>query len=88
MKQLYWWPGIDRDMERVVRDCLKCHRSDKTQSVLHPPLHTIPCANMPWERIAMDIAGPILDKGIQKYIIMVVDYFTKWAEIEIVEKAD
>ena len=35
----------------------------------------------PWQRIALDFYGPLplTDKG-EKYILVVMDYFTKWVE--------
>jgi transposase InsO family protein len=54
-RQHCWWPGVDRDMERLVRGCPSCqqvHASPKAE------FHSWPAAASPWERIHLDFAGP------------------------------
>ena len=31
MRVEYWWPGLDRDVERSIHECAECFRSDKSQ---------------------------------------------------------
>ena len=76
----FYWPGQRRDIERWCAACETC----ATRKA--PP--TKPRAAMqadlpsgPFERVAMDILGPlpITTRG-NKYILVVGDYFTKWLE--------
>ncbi|KAJ1152142.1 hypothetical protein NDU88_004919 [Pleurodeles waltl] len=30
MKNMYWWPGLDVEVERLVRECVMCENADKT----------------------------------------------------------
>ena len=54
-----WWPGIDSDIEVMVRQCVTCqaHQS-KPASTVHPWDY----ASEPWERLHIDHAGPM--KGL------------------------
>lgn len=36
-----WWPGIDRDIEALVKDCSACLVSGKTGSQAPPPLQPL-----------------------------------------------
>ncbi|XP_031332218.1 uncharacterized protein K02A2.6-like [Photinus pyralis] len=71
-----WWPGLDQDIEKIVKECKKC------QEVGHAPprapIHPWEWASDPWSRIHVDHAGPI--KG-QNFLI-VVDSYSKWLEVK------
>ena len=76
-----WWPGIDSDIEVMVRQCGTCqaHQS-KPASTVHPWDY----ASEPWERLHIDHAGPMHGEN---YLI-VVDSFSKWLEVERVKSTD
>ena len=66
-----WWPGLDRDMEKVARSCLSC------QAVKHvAPLHPWMWPNYPWQRVH-DFVGPFQGK----MFLLAVDAHSKWGEI-------
>ena len=79
MKELarsyFWWPGLDKDLEGLVRSCPKCleHRAMPPKAEIHPwdwPKH-------PWHRLHLDYAGPIKSK----FYLILVDAHSKWVEI-------
>jgi hypothetical protein len=70
-----WWPGIDKDIEQVVRSCDGCQQVQKTPA--SAPLHPWEWPATPWERIHIDFAGPYVN---YMYLI-VVDACSKWPEI-------
>ena len=70
-----WWPGLDRELESLVRNCPQCleRRHMPTKAELHPwewPSH-------PWHRLHLDFAGPVKNK----YFLVLVDAHSKWVEI-------
>ena len=73
-----WWPGIDGDLEERVRCCETCQRNQPRPASAPP--HPWERTKAPWERIHIDHAGPIDGK----YILIVVDSYSKWAEAELV----
>lgn len=78
---------MDNQIERHVRECMQCHNADKSQSLLQPPLGKIDNPMNPWEEVSIDILGPVLDtQGIQKYVAVLVDRYSKWPEIDVQEE--
>ncbi|BET03418.1 Hypothetical protein NTJ_16236 [Nesidiocoris tenuis] len=85
MKQLarkhVFWPGIDKQIERVVRGCEECAlvRSDPPKAPNHP--WDEPSDN--WERLQIDYAGPF--QGHHFLVCEVAK--SKWAEVEPIRES-
>ena len=62
-----WWPGLDKDLEKLAKSCLSC----QTVKQIHLLLHFI------FGRIHIDFAGSFLGK----MYFLVVDVHSKWAEV-------
>ena len=79
MKQLarnyVWWPGLDGDIEAMVRLCEACQKNQAMpkKSIPHPWIRT----TSPWERLHIDYAGPF---GGNMWMI-VIDSYSKWIEV-------
>ena len=69
-----WWPGIDEDIENVVRMCALC--TEFQNSPKKVPLLLWPWATSPWERIHVDF----LEVKGQNFLL-VVDSYSKWLEV-------
>ena len=62
-----------------TQSCDTCQRIKKAP-VQKAPLHPLPLVKH-FERVYMDILGPLpAAKGKSKYILLIVDSFTKWPE--------
>ena len=70
-----WWPGLDKNIEDMVKVCTKCQSVEETPPLA--PLHPCTWPSRPWERIHVDFAGPFLGK---MYFI-IVDAHSKWPEV-------
>ncbi|XP_048255087.1 uncharacterized protein LOC125381692 [Haliotis rufescens] len=81
MSQFYW-PGIMGDVRRHVLSCDICQRTTPKGKVRRIPLGQMPLIEVPFERIAVDLIGPlypVTDKG-NRYLLTVVDYATRYPE--------
>ena len=56
-QETVWWPGIDQNIEEMVRACVACVRSGKPLQPKPVPLHPIPRPTKPWEKIQIDVVG-------------------------------
>ncbi|GJR80593.1 reverse transcriptase domain-containing protein [Tanacetum coccineum] len=76
----YYWPSMHRDAREMIRACDDCQA--------HASVPRLPKADMisvtsawPFMKWGMDIVGPLPEgPGRVKYLIVAIDYFTKWME--------
>uniref|UniRef100_A0AC34F952 RNA-directed DNA polymerase n=2 Tax=Panagrolaimus sp. ES5 TaxID=591445 RepID=A0AC34F952_9BILA len=77
LKNKYYWVNMGNDVADWTKACMQCfahksHRRDR------PPLHPFK-TDLPMQIVGMDIAEmPISEKGY-RYMLVIVDHFTKYA---------
>jgi len=78
----FHWPGISGDVSRFCRSCDVCQRMSPKRVETRAPLGTMPLMNEPFERVSIDLIGPINPVSNQgnKYILTVVDFATRYPE--------
>ena len=85
IKARYYWPQYYEDIKRYVESCDACQRRgrSKKNNLLHPiPVHS------PFYQIGIDFVGPLpRTRRGKKYIIVAMDYLTKWPEARAVSEA-
>ncbi|XP_059056153.1 uncharacterized protein K02A2.6-like [Achroia grisella] len=73
-RDVMFWPGMSRDVERAVRRCAACveraHRPPREPLVPH----NIP--DLPWAKVGSD-----LFQCGKKYFLLLVDYFSNFIEV-------
>ncbi|GAU24562.1 hypothetical protein TSUD_149030 [Trifolium subterraneum] len=78
----YFWPTLFQDASRYVRSCDECQ---KHADIHHAPGEQLQSIMSPWPFYmwGVDIVGPFsTSQGQVKFLIVAVDYFTKWIEAE------
>ncbi|KAG1941111.1 interleukin-1 receptor accessory protein-like 1-A [Pimephales promelas] len=79
VKDRFYWPGWFEDVKKWCRECTEC-ASRKSSGNVRAPLQPS-FASRPFERVALDILGPLPVTGEKnKYILVIGDYFSKWTE--------
>nr|CAD2180044.1 unnamed protein product [Meloidogyne enterolobii] len=75
-KEHVYWPGIGKEIEKLVHQCEQCQGASKTpaKTLLTPWL----APNDVFERVHVDFAGPCSDG--YTYLLF-VDAFSKWPEV-------
>ena len=76
----FYWPGIRKAVEDFCRCCEACQKTSP-RPVQRNPLIPLPIIGTPFDRIAMDIVGPLpkSSRG-HKYILVIMDYATRFPE--------
>nr|VZI10430.1 unnamed protein product [Spirometra erinaceieuropaei] len=74
-RSFVYWPGIDGDIDDLVRRCSRCQQAAKMPP-RQPPVPWEP-SERPWSRVHIDFAGPL--NGVS-YLIL-VDAYSKWPDI-------
>ena len=88
VKQRFYWPGYESDIEMYIKECRQCQQRNPQQSHQHAPLGTI-TASYPFEKISWDLMGPLPTTATgNKYILVVTDIFSKWTEAFPVSSTD
>ena len=82
LRQGYYRPTILKDTTDLVKKCRICQEQAKISRLPSEPLTSI-TSPWPFQQWGLDILGPLpIGKGQCKFVIIVLDYFTKWAEAE------
>lgn len=79
LQQRYYWPGMRSDISNWLESCTECQLSaSNRKSVATEPLHPLSVAP-PFFRWGVDFIGPLpTSKNGNKYILVAIDYTTKW----------
>ena len=74
LRMRFFWPGLDHEVEDMVSRCPLCVIN---QPLIHDsPLHTSELPDKVWQKVSMDIFGPINGQ----YLLTMMDYFSSWPE--------
>jgi transposase InsO family protein len=88
IKLNYFWPNMDRDVERYVRQCKSCA---KFKGGRHPtaPLGELPETTSPFEMTSIDICGPYPEtKKGNRYLLTFIDHFSRYPEAIPIPRQD
>ncbi|GJT27322.1 reverse transcriptase domain-containing protein [Tanacetum coccineum] len=84
MRSRYYWPTMHRDARETIRKCKDCQIHRPVPREPQQPLTPI-TAPWPFYKWGIDIAGPFPEgPGKVKFLIVAIDYFTKWIEAKVV----
>ena len=72
-----WWPGLDKEVEQLVKACQACQAVKKAPPTA--PLHPWVWPSKPWQRIHLDFAGPFQNS----MFLVAVDAYSKWPEVRM-----
>lgn len=78
----YYWPRVFIDVTSCVQ---KCPSYQIHAPIRRVPQHEMIALSSPWPfaQWGVDLVGPLpIAPGSFKFLIVAVDYFTKWAEAE------
>ena len=70
-----WWPGIDKEIEDLVRHCPE--RQSVQSSTPVSPLLPIRWPTHPWAQVHVDLAGPFMGR----MFLILIDAHSKWMEV-------
>ncbi|XP_016199528.1 uncharacterized protein LOC107640527 [Arachis ipaensis] len=82
IKAGYYWPTMMSDAREFVKKCRKCQENSNFHKA--PPEElSLMMAPRPFARWGLNLLGPFPPgPGQVKYLIVAIDYYTKWVEAE------
>ncbi|MGL5706847.1 MAG: reverse transcriptase domain-containing protein [Aeromonas sp.] len=87
-RERFWWPNLRQDIAAICNSCDDCLQIKLPLAYNRAPLQPI-VTGYPNQLVAADIMGPFppTPRG-NRYILVLVDHFTKWAEAIPLTNAD
>ena len=78
----FFWPGLQQDVKLHCLSCDLCHKTFLKCKVTRVPLEKMPLIETPFERVAVDLVGPIqpVSDSKNRYILTLMDYATRYPE--------
>lgn len=84
----YFWNGMYRTINRYIRTCRLCQTKKSRTTRTPGPLQSITPPDTPFKKIGIDFLGPFpLSANNNRWVIVAVDYLTRYAETTSVPKA-
>ncbi|XP_073153413.1 uncharacterized protein [Henckelia pumila] len=82
----FFWPTMPKDSADLVNSCYNCQRHANLQWRPAEYMKAVVAA-CPFDQWGMDIVGPFpVSIGQRKFLLVAVDYFSKWVEVEPLAK--
>ena len=79
IRKRYFWPEMNKELSELARHCLQCQRQ-KVQRHTRSPIENIPIPRGRFDHVHIDIVGPLPPSNDYRYILTLVDRFTRWPE--------
>nr|GEY99872.1 reverse transcriptase domain-containing protein [Tanacetum cinerariifolium] len=83
----FYWPTIYKDAFELVKNCDSCQRQGKISQRDEMPQNTIQVCEI-FNVWGIDFMGPFLNSKGNKYILVAVDYLSKWVEAKTLPTND
>ena len=77
--QRYYWSTMITDIDDWVRTCSQCQMAKVTKHTTIPPVQ-IEVPKRRFSHIHVDIVGPLKISNNHRYLLTIVDRFTRWPE--------
>ena len=87
LRARFWWPRLDQQVEDLLKSCDVCSEHDGHVRKERPPLQPIPLPDGPWQRLMIDVIGPLQGPQAERYGIVLCDMYSRWPEIAFCQNA-
>ena len=78
--QRFYWPTFRKDVADYCRRCEVCQKTSQAKT-FRAPLVLLPIVDKPFQKVAMDIVGPLpRSSSGNKYVLVLCDYGTRYPE--------
>nr|GFB03490.1 reverse transcriptase domain-containing protein [Tanacetum cinerariifolium] len=77
----FFWPTIYKDAHEFVKNCDSCQRQGKISQLDEMAQNSIKICEI-FDVWGIDFVGPFSSSRGNKYILMAIDYLSKWVEVK------
>lgn len=83
----YYWPGMAEDIKNYITSCAICQKRKRNQD--RPEVFSSKITPKPFYHVGIDVIGPLpMTLTRMRYVIVAIDFFTKWVEAKAVSVAN
>lgn len=76
----FFWPGCYSDIRRFCQSCVTCQRAVSNRPC-RVPLASVPVVGRPFQKIAIDIVGPInKSRRGNRFVLVMIDLASKYSD--------
>lgn len=79
MKKLFAWKGMKKAVHQFVKTCVICQKAKPDRAKLPGLLQPLPVPSQAWQIISLDFVEGLPKSGHANCILVVIDYFIKYA---------
>nr|GFA49389.1 reverse transcriptase domain-containing protein [Tanacetum cinerariifolium] len=83
----FFWPTIYKDTHKFVKNCDSCQRQGKISQRDEMPQNSIQICEI-FDVWGIDFIGPFPSSRGNKYILVAIDYLSKWVEAKVLPTND
>lgn len=80
LQECWYWPEMKEDVALHCKSCQVCQKTNQPPSQQYP-LQRLPVAQDFNHRVHVDLLGPLPDNQRYKYIMVIVDAFSKYLQV-------
>ena len=89
IKAKFEWTNMSKDIKQFVKNCKSCQLNKLTRKKTKVPMEITTTSNKPFEKIFMDIVGPLtMTENGNKYILTIQDDLSKYSLAIPIETTD
>lgn len=82
----HFWPSMKTDVRDFVISCDQCQKRNKKRDT--PEISSAKIVPKPFYHVGIDVIGPLpITLTGKRYIVVAIDFFTKWVEARSVAEA-
>jgi len=73
IKRNYWWPGLKEDVKKYIQRCFRYQQNKIQHQKKLEELHSLEIPQGSWQKISINIIGPLPRSNGMDAIIVIVD---------------
>ena len=80
--QDFYWPFMSSDIKLYCQSCVTCQKTVDKGKVRPVPMVSVPVVGEPFDKVAVDIIGPVkpVSDAKNRYVLVMVDFVTRYPE--------
>ena len=79
VRRQYIWPNVTKDIKIYCKNCIRCQASKISRHNRTTPAH-FDTPDARFQHVHIDLVGPLLPSNNYRYLLTVVDRYTRWPE--------